>query len=193
MTRIEIEVSRGGDVHRCLDDLAKLRIEVFSEWPYLYAGTHEYERRYLRQFAAAASSVLVFRTNAPCRISCPEPRGRRSSRCWGPSCLRHEARSPTDRPLLSAASPTRQPFEQVRGELVWRRCSVQPACEPWTMGFRARTHAPRAKRARSQAARAFHPTRRSPLGWPYLPHRDRMPRDRTPSPTPPVPGWLSPG
>jgi GNAT superfamily N-acetyltransferase len=42
-----------------LVDLARLRIAVFREWPYLYDGDAEYERRYLADFADAADAVLV--------------------------------------------------------------------------------------------------------------------------------------
>jgi GNAT superfamily N-acetyltransferase len=42
-----------------LDDLARLRIAVFREWPYLYAGTLDYERRYLAHFLDGKDAVLV--------------------------------------------------------------------------------------------------------------------------------------
>lgn len=42
-----------------LGDLARLRIAVFREWPYLYAGSAAYEERYLRTYAEAAGSVIV--------------------------------------------------------------------------------------------------------------------------------------
>jgi GNAT superfamily N-acetyltransferase len=43
-----------------LDDLARLRIEVFREWPYLYDGDLDYERAYLAAFSAAPGSLLVY-------------------------------------------------------------------------------------------------------------------------------------
>ena len=42
-----------------LDDVARLRIEVFRDWPYLYAGDHGYERDYLAAYAASSGSVFV--------------------------------------------------------------------------------------------------------------------------------------
>ncbi|MCO6479370.1 MAG: GNAT family N-acetyltransferase [Phaeodactylibacter sp.] len=46
-----------------LDALARLRIEVFREYPYLYDGDMEYERRYLRAFLEAPDSLLVLVQN----------------------------------------------------------------------------------------------------------------------------------
>lgn len=40
-------------------DLAQLRIDVFRAWPYLYAGTRDYETRYLSKFAGSDGAVLV--------------------------------------------------------------------------------------------------------------------------------------
>jgi len=42
-----------------LDDLAGLRITVFHEWPYLYDGDADYERRYLSKFAASEGAVVI--------------------------------------------------------------------------------------------------------------------------------------
>lgn len=42
-----------------LDDLAKLRIEVFREFPYLYDGNIGYEQHYLHTLANAPDSVIV--------------------------------------------------------------------------------------------------------------------------------------
>ncbi len=49
----------GAAVTDCLADVARLRIEVFRAWPYLYDGTVEYEQRYLTAFAAAKDAVVV--------------------------------------------------------------------------------------------------------------------------------------
>ena len=37
----------GVDLDSALDDVAALRIAVFRDWPYLYDGDPDYERRYL--------------------------------------------------------------------------------------------------------------------------------------------------
>lgn len=42
-----------------VDDLARLRIEVFRHYPYLYQGDGAYERRYLQAYAASPRSVFV--------------------------------------------------------------------------------------------------------------------------------------
>jgi len=56
---VDVEVLRGPAIERHLGALARLRIEVFAEWPYLYAGSLEYEERYLSEFARAEQAVLV--------------------------------------------------------------------------------------------------------------------------------------
>lgn len=42
-----------------VDDLARLRIEVFRDYPYLYDGDGAYERRYLEAYAGSPRSVFV--------------------------------------------------------------------------------------------------------------------------------------
>lgn len=49
----------GEDLERALPALAALRIEVFRAFPYLYAGSADYEQRYLRDFAAATDSFII--------------------------------------------------------------------------------------------------------------------------------------
>lgn len=52
----------GTQINSYLEPLAKLRMEVFREWPYLYDGDIEYERNYLQQYAQSENSytLLVF-------------------------------------------------------------------------------------------------------------------------------------
>lgn len=57
--QVRIETLRGASVQRHLAGLAKLRIEVFREWPYLYHGSLDYEGEYLRAFANAPGAVIV--------------------------------------------------------------------------------------------------------------------------------------
>jgi GNAT superfamily N-acetyltransferase len=54
-----VEVLHGSEILPVLDELARLRIHVFREWPYLYDGDWNNEREYLRAFSAARSSVMV--------------------------------------------------------------------------------------------------------------------------------------
>lgn len=42
-----------------LDAVARLRIAVFRDWPYLYEGDVGYEREYLAAYAQATDSVVV--------------------------------------------------------------------------------------------------------------------------------------
>jgi GNAT superfamily N-acetyltransferase len=49
----------GAAVAPYVDDLARLRIEVFRDYPYLYEGDSAYERRYLEAYAASPRSVFV--------------------------------------------------------------------------------------------------------------------------------------
>ncbi|MDR0810374.1 MAG: GNAT family N-acetyltransferase, partial [Gemmobacter sp.] len=42
-----------------LDDVARLRITVFRDWPYLYDGTLEYERDYLQTYRDSPGALLV--------------------------------------------------------------------------------------------------------------------------------------
>lgn len=49
----------GADITPHLDDVARLRIGVFHDWPYLYAGDAGYEREYLAAYAASPESVFV--------------------------------------------------------------------------------------------------------------------------------------
>ena len=49
----------GEQIRTVLPDLARLRITVFRDWPYLYDGTIEYEEKYLAKLAAAKGAVCV--------------------------------------------------------------------------------------------------------------------------------------
>ncbi len=56
---VTVTTCTGADLKRTLDDLARLRIEVFRDWPYLYDGDLDYERKYLSTFAASKDAVVV--------------------------------------------------------------------------------------------------------------------------------------
>lgn len=49
----------GEAVADALDDLARLRIDVFADWPYLYAGSLDYERGYVATYRDAQNAILV--------------------------------------------------------------------------------------------------------------------------------------
>lgn len=56
---LQLRVFSGLDLVPWLGDLARLRIEVFRDYPYLYDGDIDYERRYLELFARTPESVAV--------------------------------------------------------------------------------------------------------------------------------------
>lgn len=56
---VTVEVMTGAEIEHAIDDLARLRIEVFADFPYLYDGDLAYEAQYLREFAAAPDAVLI--------------------------------------------------------------------------------------------------------------------------------------
>ena len=49
----------GEAVAGALGDLARLRIAVFRDWPYLYDGDEGYEREYLRAYTAPGAVVVA--------------------------------------------------------------------------------------------------------------------------------------
>ena len=56
---IRIERCSGKALERYIPELARLRIEVFREFPYLYDGTYEYEEKYLQTYLNCPDSVIV--------------------------------------------------------------------------------------------------------------------------------------
>ncbi|RVT84236.1 N-acetyltransferase [Rhodobacteraceae bacterium CCMM004] len=56
---LDIRVITGQDVEDALDDLARLRIAVFHDFPYYYDGDFAYERRYMESYRDNDRAVLV--------------------------------------------------------------------------------------------------------------------------------------
>lgn len=56
---ITVRALRGAALEAALDDVARLRIAVFRDWPYLYDGTLDYERDYLRTYRESEGALLV--------------------------------------------------------------------------------------------------------------------------------------
>jgi GNAT superfamily N-acetyltransferase len=54
-----IKSLHGADIEPYIEDVARLRIEVFHAFPYLYEGSMEYEREYLQTFARSKNNILV--------------------------------------------------------------------------------------------------------------------------------------
>jgi len=59
MMGISVEALTGSALTAALPDLARLRIAVFRDWPYLYDGDLDYEHRYLAKFAASLDTIMV--------------------------------------------------------------------------------------------------------------------------------------
>ncbi len=56
---LTVETLAGAAIEPVIPDLARLRVEVFREFPYLYDGDLDYERKYLRKFLAVPESTVV--------------------------------------------------------------------------------------------------------------------------------------
>jgi GNAT superfamily N-acetyltransferase len=54
-----IETLSGGAIRAVVPELARLRVEVFRDWPYLYDGDLAYERRYLAKYAGMEDTTIV--------------------------------------------------------------------------------------------------------------------------------------
>jgi GNAT superfamily N-acetyltransferase len=52
-------VLTGDALDAALDDVARLRLSVFRDWPYLYDGDMNYERAYLQRYRDSADAVVV--------------------------------------------------------------------------------------------------------------------------------------
>ncbi|HHW33036.1 MAG TPA: GNAT family N-acetyltransferase [Paracoccus solventivorans] len=56
---ITTRILTGDGLIAVLGELARLRIAVFRDWPYLYDGDEAYEREYLRAYAAPGAVVVA--------------------------------------------------------------------------------------------------------------------------------------
>ncbi len=59
MAEASIQRLSGGAINVFLLELARLRIRVFRDYPYLYEGSADYEEKYLRAYANVPDSVMV--------------------------------------------------------------------------------------------------------------------------------------
>ena len=59
MGDVRLDIVRGADIGDRLADVARLRIAVFRDWPYLYEGDAAYEAAYLATYTRSADSVFV--------------------------------------------------------------------------------------------------------------------------------------
>ncbi|MBS0615783.1 MAG: GNAT family N-acetyltransferase [Verrucomicrobia bacterium] len=56
---IRVEAYRGEGVRKYIPAIAQLRMEVFREYPFLYIGDEEYEKKYLEKFVTSKEAVVV--------------------------------------------------------------------------------------------------------------------------------------
>lgn len=56
---IEVRILTGRALDDAIDDVARLRQQVFSEWPFLYDGKFEYERAYVESYRNHRGALLV--------------------------------------------------------------------------------------------------------------------------------------
>lgn len=59
MSEIQIKSLSGCELTPFVSDLARLRIAVFRDFPYLYDGTPEYEEHYLQTYLKTDESVII--------------------------------------------------------------------------------------------------------------------------------------
>lgn len=86
---IMVETLSGAAVAPVIPDLARLRVEVFREFPYLYDGNLDYEQKYLRKYVELPESTVVV--------------ARQAGRVVGAS---------TALPLVNAEGEIRAPFQR---------------------------------------------------------------------------------
>lgn len=56
---LKILCLQGKEILPYIDDLARLRIKIFHEYPYLYEGDMDYEKWYLQTYVDCADSVMI--------------------------------------------------------------------------------------------------------------------------------------
>lgn len=58
-TDFQLLFAHGPQARLFVDEIAKLRITIFREYPYLYAGTLSYERQYLDAYIQSERSLFI--------------------------------------------------------------------------------------------------------------------------------------
>jgi GNAT superfamily N-acetyltransferase len=59
VSTLTFETRHGADIAARFEPLARLRMAVFRDFPYLYEGSAEYEQTYLEPYACSERSLLV--------------------------------------------------------------------------------------------------------------------------------------
>ena len=60
---MEIEIFGGEKIKDVIDELGNFRITIFKEYPYLYDGNLDYERKYLSRYGNISDSILLLVRN----------------------------------------------------------------------------------------------------------------------------------
>ncbi|MFT9091649.1 MAG: GNAT family N-acetyltransferase, partial [Gluconacetobacter sp.] len=69
MEPLSFEIRHAGCLAEIADDLARLRITVFREWPYLYDGADPlYERQYLEVYLRSPQAAAIVARDGGGRI-----------------------------------------------------------------------------------------------------------------------------
>ncbi|MBF0468733.1 MAG: GNAT family N-acetyltransferase [Desulfamplus sp.] len=63
MYDFNIQTVTGTDIKPYIKELAALRIKIFSEYPYIYDGSLEYEEKYLKVYTETKESIVVIVSN----------------------------------------------------------------------------------------------------------------------------------
>ena len=57
--KLSLEAYIGSSIEHVIPDLARLRMTVFKEFPYLYEGSLEYEQKYLQTYLECPDSLIL--------------------------------------------------------------------------------------------------------------------------------------
>ena len=57
--KLSLEAYIGASIEHVIPDLARLRMTVFREFPYLYKGSLEYEQKYLQTYLECPDSLIL--------------------------------------------------------------------------------------------------------------------------------------
>ena len=57
--QLDVRALTGADLGPALADVARLRIDVFRDWPYLYDGDLAYEESYLQAYRKSGRAIVV--------------------------------------------------------------------------------------------------------------------------------------
>lgn len=67
---LETRILKGAQLEKAIPDLARLRIEVFAKWPYLYDGDLAYEAEYLRSYQESEQAIVVAIFDGRAMVGC---------------------------------------------------------------------------------------------------------------------------